>query len=108
MSSPPSLEPALAAMRQLATQASATSATHSAGPVAAGGFAGELRASIQRINALQTDAKVKGEAFQAGDPEITLNDLMIDIQKASVAFQFGLQVRNRLVTAYRDVMNMQV
>jgi flagellar hook-basal body complex protein FliE len=109
MSHPPSLEPALAAMRQLATQASGTSAAQPpTGPVAAGGFAGELRASIQRINALQMDATEKGKAFQAGDPEITLNDLMIDKQKASVAFQFGLQVRNRLVTAYRDVMNMQV
>ncbi|WP_201244208.1 flagellar hook-basal body complex protein FliE [Halochromatium salexigens] len=96
-------------MRQLATQAAAgTGATNPTGPVAAGGFAGELRASIERINDLQMNSKEKGMAFQAGDPEITLNELMIDKQKASVAFQFGLQVRNRLVTAYRDVMNMQV
>ncbi|MFP4062676.1 MAG: flagellar hook-basal body complex protein FliE [Halochromatium sp.] len=94
-------------MRQLATQAGGGS-SNPAGPVAAGGFAGELRASIMRINALQMNATEKGKAFQAGDPEITLNDLMIDKQKASVAFQFGLQVRNRLITAYRDVMNMQV
>ena len=39
---------------------------------------------------------------------IELNDVMVDMQKASVAFQMGMQVRNRLVTAYRDVMNMQV
>lgn len=108
MSSPPSLEPALAAMRQLATQAGGASTTNPTGPVAAGGFAGELRASIMRINALQMNSMEKSKGFQAGDPEITLNDLMIDKQKAGVAFQFGLQVRNRLVTAYRDVMNMQV
>ena len=47
-------------------------------------------------------------AFQAGDPNLQLNDVMVDMQKASVAFQMGLQVRNRLVSAYRDVMNMQV
>lgn len=125
----PSLEPALSIMRQLATQASSGAsaanqagsgaeavngartiggAGASAGPVAAGGFAAELRHSIQRINALQIDAVDKGKAFQAGDPSVTLNDLMIDIQKASVAFEFGKQVRNRIITAYQEVMRMQV
>ena len=53
-------------------------------------------------------ASTKAMAFQAGEPNIELNDVMVDMQKASVAFQMGMQVRNRLVTAYRDVMNMQV
>jgi flagellar hook-basal body complex protein FliE len=126
----PSFEPALATMRLLASQASgnsnasqaggtavagsgsgtlgAPSATTTAGPQPAGGFAAELRHSIQRINSLQLDAVDKGKAFQAGDPAVTLNDLMIDVQKASVAFEFGKQVRNRLVTAYKEVMRMQV
>ncbi|MBK1618353.1 flagellar hook-basal body complex protein FliE [Lamprobacter modestohalophilus] len=126
----PSLEPALATMRLLASQASGTSTANQSGsgaaavngagtiggpaggaqtgPVAAGGFAAELRHSIQRINALQIDAVDKGKAFQAGDPSVTLNDLMIDVQKASVAFEFGKQVRNRIITAYKEVMRMQV
>ncbi|WP_201220204.1 flagellar hook-basal body complex protein FliE [Halochromatium roseum] len=126
----PSFEPALATMRLLASQASGTGTANPSGtgaaavngagaiggsaggagtgPVAAGGFAAELRLSIQRINALQIDAVDKGKAFQAGDPSVTLNDLMIDVQKASVAFEFGKQVRNRIITAYKEVMRMQV
>ncbi len=129
MSTAPSLEPALATMRLLASQASGSSPSagpqtvgrasgsamqtamadgQGSGPVPAGGFAAEMRNAVQRINALQMDAVDKSKAFQAGDPSVTLNDLMIDIQKASVAFEFGKQVRNRLVTAYQEVMRMQV
>lgn len=78
------------------------------GALASGGFAGELQASIRRINQLQQAASAKSDAFQAGEPGVALNDVMVDLQKASVAFQMGVQVRNRLVSAYKDVMNMQV
>ena len=37
---------------------------------------------------------------------MSLNDVMVDLQKANVAFQTGLQVRNRLVSAYQEVMNL--
>ena len=47
-------------------------------------------------------------SIKAGAPGVELNDVMVDMQKASVAFEMGKQVRNRLVTAYKDVMNMQV
>ncbi|MCS2610249.1 flagellar hook-basal body complex protein FliE [Halomonas dongshanensis] len=101
---------ALTQMHQLATQASGASLKAAVAPEQAGsaGFGGELAASIRRINQLQQASNAKATAFQAGDPSVELNDLMVDMQKASVAFQMGLQVRNRLVTAYRDVMNMQV
>ena len=49
-----------------------------------------------------------GASFQAGDPNVALNDVMVDMQKADVAFQMGVQVRNRLVGAYKEIMNMQV
>ena len=41
-----------------------------------------------------------------GKPGVALNDVMFDLQKANVAFQTGLQVRNRLVAAYQEVMNL--
>jgi len=75
---------------------------------AATGFAGELQASLQRINQLQQTAGSQANAFQAGSDEVSLSDVMADSQKASVAFQMGVQVRNRLLTAYKDVMGMQV
>lgn len=74
----------------------------------AGSFAGALQDSIRRINQLQTTSDTRRDAFLAGDPGLALNDVMVDMQKASVAFQMGVQVRNRLVSAYKDVMNMQV
>lgn len=78
------------------------------GNPAASGFAGELQASLQRINQLQQTAGRQANAFQAGSSEVSLSEVMADSQKASVAFQMGVQVRNRLLTAYKDVMAMQV
>lgn len=43
-----------------------------------------------------------------GEPGIALNDVMTDMQKASVSMQMGIQVRNKLVSAYQEVMSMQV
>lgn len=115
---PQAMQSALSQMQQLANQASGEAARGPQASAALGGaagaegragsFAGELQASIQRINRLQQASAAKSAAFQAGDPGVELNDVMVDMQKSSVAFQMGLQVRNRLVTAYRDVMNMQV
>ncbi|GKW50427.1 flagellar hook-basal body complex protein FliE [Halomonas sp. NCCP-2165] len=104
--STPAIHAALQQMQGLASQAANTAPNASA--AAQGGFAAELAHSIQRINRLQQTANAQVTAFQAGDPDVALNDVMVDMQKASVAFQMGLQVRNRLVSAYRDVMNMQV
>ncbi|MCE8002361.1 flagellar hook-basal body complex protein FliE [Billgrantia ethanolica] len=106
----PAIQSALAQMQVMAAQAGGPVAKGQqvSTQVGQGGFASELQASIQRINRLQQTSAAKSMAFQAGDPNVELNDVMVDMQKASVAFQMGLQVRNRLVTAYRDVMNMQV
>jgi len=38
---------------------------------------------------------------------VALNDVMVDLQKANVAFQTGVQVRNKLVSAYQEMMSMQ-
>ncbi|UXZ53810.1 flagellar hook-basal body complex protein FliE [Vreelandella venusta] len=108
MSSPP-IQAALQQMQTMATQAAQPiKGEQVSTAVGQGGFGSELQASIQRINRLQQSANTKAMAFQAGEPNVELNDVMVDMQKASVAFQMGLQVRNRLVSAYRDVMNMQV
>lgn len=108
--STPAIQSAIQQMQSLASQATGSSVKGQqlSTAVGQGGFANELHASIQRINRLQQAAGAKATAFQSGDPNVALNDVMVDSQKASVAFQMGVQVRNRLVTAYKDVMNMQV
>lgn len=103
------IQSVLQQMQTLATQAAgAAGRVSEASAMTPGGFAGELQAATQRIDRLQRTANAKADAFQAGDPGVALNDVMVDMQKASVAFQMGVQVRNRLVSAYKEVMNMQV
>ncbi|GHC26178.1 flagellar hook-basal body complex protein FliE [Aidingimonas halophila] len=104
------MQDALAQMQSMASQASMTPEKGQQVSTAVGdtGFADELQSSIERINELKQASKSQERAFQAGDPDVALNDVMIDKQKASVAFEMGVQVRNRLVTAYKDIMNMQV
>lgn len=109
--STPAIQAAVQQMQGMAAQAASTqtiTGAQASAAVGQGSFGSELQASIQRINRLQQAANTQAMAFQAGDPNVELNDVMVDMQKASVAFQMGLQVRNRLVSAYRDVMNMQV
>jgi flagellar hook-basal body complex protein FliE len=108
----PAIQSALQQMQSLASQASQPPLQGGSPAVATqaeqGSFGSELAASVQRINQLQQTAASQAKAFQAGDSNLELNDVMADMQKAGVGFEMGLQVRNRLVSAYRDVMNMQV
>jgi flagellar hook-basal body complex protein FliE len=101
-----SIESVLQQMRALA-QASAPSAAQGGEAAAAtGGFAGELKKSLDRISETQQNAYSQAEAFELGKPGVALNDVMVDMQKANIGFQMGLQVRNRVVAAYQEIMNM--
>ena len=71
-------------------------------------FAGQLHAALDRVSETQTSARTQAEKFSLGEPGIALNDVMTDLQKASVSLQMGIQVRNKLVSAYQEVMSMQV
>ncbi|WP_110687278.1 flagellar hook-basal body complex protein FliE [Salinicola aestuarinus] len=110
--SAPAIQAALAQMQALSTQAAGQSGAAAAPSEMqgeqGGGFAGELKASLGKINAMQQSAKQQAMSFQAGDANVALNDVMIDMQKASVAFDMGVQVRNRMVTSYKEIMGMQI
>lgn len=95
-------------MKVLATQAGGAPAKAATAASGSGGFGQAMRASLDRINDMQQAATGEAQAFQAGKPGVALYDVMIDTQEASLAFQMGVQVRNRLVNAYKEVMNMQV
>lgn len=102
------IESVLQQMRATALQTgfAPSRADDAAESVQAGGFAGELKRTLNRINGMQQQAYGQAEAFELGKPGVALNDVMVDLQKANVAFQTGLQVRNRLVAAYQEVMNL--
>ena len=77
-------------------------------PVAGNDFAKVLKNSIDGVNARQVEATSMQRDFELGVPNTNLNDVMISMQKANLSFQQMVQVRNRLVSAYHDIMNMQV
>jgi flagellar hook-basal body complex protein FliE len=65
-----------------------------------------LKQTIGAVNDTQQTAGKMTEAFESGDTNVSLAEVMVASQKASVSFQAMLQVRNKLVEAYQDVMNM--
>ncbi len=70
-------------------------------------FAGSLRSALDSVNAAQVKAADLGEAYQRG--EITdVAKVMLARQEAGVAFEATLQVRNKLLSAYQDIMRMGV
>jgi len=71
-------------------------------------FAQLLKDSVNQVNETQQSASSMATAFEVGDPNVNLSEVMIAIQKANVSFQAMTQVRNNLVSAYKEVMNMQV
>ena len=70
---------------------------------------GELmKRSLAEVSDAQAQAKELATAFEMGQEGVELPEVMVALQKASVSFQAVSQVRNKLLTAYQEVMNMQV
>ncbi|MDZ7923101.1 MAG: flagellar hook-basal body complex protein FliE [Marinagarivorans sp.] len=64
--------------------------------------------AINKVNNLQQQSSSMAQSYIKGDPNIDITQVMIASQKSSVAFQAATQVRNKLVEAYKDVMNMPI
>lgn len=69
-------------------------------------FANLLKNSIEHVNATQQYAGSLAQAFEVGDAKVDLNEVMVSLQKASISFQAMTQVRNKLVSAYQEIMSM--
>ncbi len=103
------IEQMLSQMRATANVASGKPADSAAAGGAAGvDFAQVLKSSIEQVNQTQQQAQKMTEEFASGDPNANLHEVMISLQKANVSFQEMVQVRNKLVSAYQDIMNIQV
>ena len=106
-------------------QAMAEAAKGSAGPVGndprmplagnpAGGpapkvdFGAVLQQAVREVSDAQNTAQAKAQAFQMGSKDMSLEEVMISLQKANVAFQGMIAVRNKLVDAYKEVTNLQI
>ncbi len=71
-------------------------------------FGAVLKEAVQQVSDAQNTAQSKAQAFQMGAKDMSLEEVMVSLQKANVAFQGMIAVRNKLVEAYRDVTNLQV
>ena len=89
-----------------------TAAKRPDGPGGVGGVGGDFADNFK--TALKAVSKAQGEAsqlqtqVQLGNPNVSLEETMLAMQKAQIGFQATLHVRNRMVQAYTDIMNMQV
>jgi len=71
-------------------------------------FASLLAKSVDRVDQAQRTAGAMAEQFQLGTGNVSLEDTMVALQKANISFQAMVQVRNKVVAAYNDIMNMQI
>lgn len=71
-------------------------------------FATALKNTLDSVNELQVKSERLGEQFELGNNDVQLSDVMISMQKAHIALQTTVQVRNRLVSAYQEIMGMQI
>lgn len=72
------------------------------------GFGDMFKQAVNSVNETQQVSSTMATAYERGDPGVSLSQVMVASQKASVSFQAITQVRNRLVEAYQDIMNMPV
>jgi flagellar hook-basal body complex protein FliE len=103
------IDSVLAQIRSLSSQTrvgpAQTSGPQKSGPSE---FASLLSKGIDSVNQTQLNAGKLADAFQRGEPGVELPQVMLESQKAGVAFRALTEVRNRVVAAYQDVMNMQI
>jgi flagellar hook-basal body complex protein FliE len=71
-------------------------------------FASVLKEGLSRVNESQAHASNLATRFERGEPGVELSQVMIESQKATVALRATVEIRNRLVSAYQDIMNMPI
>lgn len=71
-------------------------------------FQSALKSSLDQVNQVQLQAQHLSERFALGDSTVSLSDAMISMQKSNIALQQTIQVRNKLVSAYQEIMNMGI
>lgn len=86
-----------------------TSATPSVGGSSgvSGGFTATLEAAMKSVNESQNTARAASEAYERGET-VDVAKVMLARQQASIGFEATLQVRNKLLSAYKDIMSMPV
>jgi flagellar hook-basal body complex protein FliE len=87
--------------------AAATGGTQIEGQKSLEGFGKALTEAISSLDRLQQEADAGSLALASGEP-VELHEVMLAQERASLSFELAVQVRNKLVEAYQDIMRMQV
>lgn len=96
---------ARAGMPQVAERVRQSTAT---GAAEGASFHTSFSQALKSVSAAQLHASQQQQQVQLGNPSVSLEETMVSMQKAQIGFQATLHVRNKLVQAYTDIMNMQV
>jgi flagellar hook-basal body complex protein FliE len=107
------IDQVLAQMRSMATQAGGgvapgavtAAATETDSDVS---FSGLLKQSIDHVNSIQRNSSEMKQAFELGSKDVNLAQVMVATQKSSISFDAMVEVRNKLIDAYKEVMNMPI
>jgi flagellar hook-basal body complex protein FliE len=99
--------PQIAAAASDAASASDAPAAADSGTATAN-FSDTLKAAVNRVDDTVATADHKAKTFASGDQNVSLSDVMVSLEQASLALQAAAAVRDKVVAAYSNVMNMQV
>jgi flagellar hook-basal body complex protein FliE len=102
------IQQVLAEMRALQARAAGTPVDITPSTSQPTDFAALLKDSVDRIASMQNQASELSNAYETGDKSVDLTKVMLEVQKADLAFRAMTQVRNKLLDAYTQVMNMSV
>lgn len=101
------IQQVLAEMRSLQARASGVTEAPVAGAQPSD-FANLMKNSVDQVSSMQNHATSLANAYEAGDKSVDLTKVMLEVQKAGLAFRAMTEVRNKLIDAYTQVMNMSV
>jgi len=94
-------------MRQMSLEAArAAPRAGESQTVQPGDFAQAVKGAVAEVNRMQNGARELAAAFETGASGVDITRVMLEVQKAGIAFRAMTEVRNKLVAAYQDVMNM--
>ena len=113
MTTPVGVDSILSQIKQMRTQSTMPMSTPVA-PVGQGvdevkkaSFGGMFQQSVDAVNQMQKTGAAKASAFEAGE-NISLTEVMVSLQKADVSFKAMVEVRNKMIDAYQEIMRMSV
>ena len=95
----------LRAMSSLAAGQASAAADKGAAQV---DFSDVLKSTLEQVNQVQSTSLEMQKQFELGEEGVNIQDVMVSMQKASLSFQTMVQARNKLVSAYQEIMNTQV